>query len=328
MLNAKIPAWRKEYPFLWSAVSYLKRQQADVREKTWPLHVVWNGIDENYKLAGIVENVDFEWPPHVPSGKKLYRHYQNRSWGSFWLLAGWELKRTLANIYGTRLKGPLRNPALRTKWLAAQLLELEGGDVVASTNYDLLVETIIQQKWPSACNCRTEKEYRLRTTAQGPLILKLHGSLDWLFRSSWITNRSLVDRTPDGAPIPDNDIDLDPDFWETRPLVIAPVRYKDEIVFPRAQPPELVEVLNFQWRGFIDAVSKADELSVFGYRFPEDDSYGNRLLQEAIRRRRANARLRVQLYLPKPECQKVRKRLEEDIFVRGKAHIECRGAIP
>jgi hypothetical protein len=211
--------------------------------------------------------------------------------------------------------------------LAKRLRELEEGDVVVSTNYDLLAESIIRQKWPSASNCRTDEEYRSRTTAQGPLILKLHGSLDWLFRSNWITNRSLIDRTADSKAITDDDINLDEDFRETRPLVIAPVRYKDEIVFPSAQPPELVEVLKFQWQRLIDAISRTDEMQVFGYRFPPDDSYGNRLLHEAVRRRPAEPRLRVLLYLPNGECPEVKQRLERDIFQADKAQVECCGAI-
>jgi len=234
----------------------------------------------------------------------------------------------LAEIYGTGLKEPLSNPEIGKKWLAVHLLKLEEGDIVASTNYDLVAESIMRHKWPSACNCRTEKEFRLRTREQGPLILKLHGSLDWLFRLNWITKCCRVDRTAAGLPITDADIDLDQNFWETRPLVIAPVRYKDEIVFPRAQPPELVEVLNFQWEAFINAVSKADELQVFGYRFPAEDSYGNRVLQEAIRRRPADTRVQVRLYLPESECQQVKKRLEQDIFRAEKAQVECCGSIP
>lgn len=185
----------------------------------------------------------------------------------------------------------------------------------------------MRYKWPRVGNCLTENEFHLRTKEQGPSILKLHGSLDWLFRSNWVTHRSHIDRTADGAPIPDHHIDLDPDFWETRPLVIAPVRYKDELVFPGAQARELVEVLNFQWRRFIDAVSRADELQVFGYRFPPEDSYGNRLLQEAIRRRCGDTRLRVQLYLLNRDCKQVKTRLKEDIFRPDRVQVECCGPI-
>lgn len=324
-LNDKIPAWKDQYPFLQSAIAYLQKQQSNVKEDTWPLDAVWNGIDENYKLEGIIANSDFEWPSSIPPGKRLYRQYQRPSWRCFWILAGWELKRALAKIYGTNLK---EQPIIPDTQLPELLQELEEGDVVASTNYDLLAESIIRKRWLSASNCRTEKEYRSRTTAQGPLILKLHGSLDWLFRYNWITRRSQIDRTADNTPITDDDLDLDEDFWETRPLVIAPVRYKDEIVFPSAQPPELVEVLKFQWERLINAVSSADELQVFGYRFPPDDSYRNRLLQEAVRRRPAGSRLRVLLYLRVDECPKVQKRLERDIFQADKAEVKCCGPIP
>lgn len=327
-LNDNVPRWKDQYPFLRSGVIYLQRQQNNkVEEDTWPLDAVWNGIDENYKLESIIANNDFEWPS-IPTGKRLYHQYQRPSWRCFWILAGWELRRALAKLYGTSLQEELSKQAIHDKWLAKRLRELEEGDIVASTNYDLLAESIIQQKWPSASNCRTEQEYRSRTTTQGPLILKLHGSLDWLFRSHWITKRSQIDRTADNTAITDDDIDLDETFLETRPLVIAPVRYKDEIVFPSAQPPELVEVLKFQWERLIDAVSKADELQVLGYGFPPDDSYGNRLIQEAVRRRPTAPRLRVLLYLRDDKCPKVKKRLERDIFRADKAQVECCGAIP
>jgi hypothetical protein len=64
-----------------------------VSEADWPLDAVWNGIDENPKLAGIIGNNDFEWPSNFPHGKRLYRQYQNRSWRCFWIPAGWEVKR-------------------------------------------------------------------------------------------------------------------------------------------------------------------------------------------------------------------------------------------
>jgi len=327
-LNHIIPAWKRDYPFLQSAIAYLQKQQSNVTEESWPLDAVWNGIDENYKLGGIIANNDFEWPSYIPSSKRLYRQYQSPSWRSFWILSGWELKRVLAKVYGTSLKEWLSNPIMSDKWLAKRLGELKEGDVVASTNYDLLAESIIRQRWPNASNCRTEQEYRLPTRSQAPVILKLHGSLDWLFRSNWITKRSQIDRTPDNKPITDDDIDLDEDFWETRPLVIAPVQYKDEIIFPSAQPPELVEVLQFQWGRLIDAVSRTDELQIFGYRFPPNDSYGNRLLQEAVRRRAAAHRLRVLLYLCDDECPKVKKRLERDLFWANEVQVECCEAIP
>jgi hypothetical protein len=74
-LNDKIPGWQTQYPFLHSAVAYLQKQQSNVSEADWPLDAVWNGIDENLKLAGIIGNNDFEWPSNFPHGKRLYRQY-------------------------------------------------------------------------------------------------------------------------------------------------------------------------------------------------------------------------------------------------------------
>jgi hypothetical protein len=316
-----------KFPFLHAAVTYLQEQTTNVIDADWRLDALWNGIDENLKLSGIIANDDFEWPSHVPPGKRLYRQYLP-CWRSFWVLAGWELKRALAIIYGTNLKKLLRKPAICRKWLASRLGDLLEDDVLASTNYDLLAESILRCKWHSASNCLNEHEYRLRTKGKGPLILKPHGSLDWLFQTNQLTNRSRIDRTANGEPITDPQIDLDEDLWETRPLIIAPVRYKDEIVFPSNQPPELVEVLNFQWARFIDAVSKADDLLVFGYSFPLDDSYGNRLLQEAIRRRPGTPRLKVQLYLPNDECREVKEKLEKNILGSARSEVNCCGPIP
>jgi len=126
----------------------------------------------------------------------------------------------------------------------------------------------------------------------------------------------------------DREIDLHEDGWEQRPLLLAPVKYKDEMLMPRYQPDEVVEVLTAQWARFKDALENADELRVFGYRFPPDDAYGNRILQEAGWRREPNHVLRVWLYLPSDEAQCVEKRLREYIFYRpGSLRIEHGGPI-
>lgn len=325
-LNAQSSGWQNRYPFLYQAVAYL-HAQSGIDANNWPLDRVWNGIDENYKLRGIIQNPAFQWPRIVPH-KRLYQQHQYPSWASFWILAGWELKRALADIYGAGLQPLLNADNLHNTFLALQTQALDPDDVLASTNYDLLLESLVRLRWPNSSNCRSEQEFRLRADNQGPLILKLHGSLDWLFRSNWITHQNRVDRTAGGAPIADNNIDLDENFLETRPLVVAPVRYKDEIVFPHSQPAELVEVLSFQWARFINALSTADELHVFGYRFPPEDSYGSRMLQEAMRRRGAGRQLIVRLWLPDDECHEVQARLLQDIFRASAAHVQCEGRIP
>jgi hypothetical protein len=327
-LNDKHSHWVHRFPFLRSAVDYLRSGVID----DWPLNAVWNGIDENYKLSHVIANDSYEWPSLPTMSKRLYSHYEHRSWASFWILAGWELKRALAEVYGTALKPFLTRTLLESKWLSKQITALEDQDVIASTNYDLLTENIVGLRWPGTWNCLINSELQSRRPTQGPLVLKLHGSLDWRFCSNSITKMHRVDRTLPGSPIGDDEIDLNQNFWETRPLVVAPVRYKDEIVFPGAQPDELVEVLTFQWKMFVEALSRADELHVLGYRFPPEDSYGNRMLKEAMRRRPVSKILRIRLYLPNEppsyECRDCKTRLEKDIFPAAPAEVQCCEKIP
>ena len=327
-LNTRHSDWVNRFPFLRAAVAYLRNGAID----DWPLDAVWNGIDENYKLRLVIANDGYEWPSSPTMAKRLYQQYGYRSWSSFWILAGWELKRAVAEVYGTALKPFMTQTLLEDKWLWKQIAALGEQDVIASTNYDLLAENIARLRWPSARNCLTHVELQNRTYAQGPLVSKLHGSLDWWFCSNWITKKHRVDRTLDGLPIGDDEIDLGQNFWETRPLVVAPVRYKDEIVFPGSQPAELVEVLTLQWKMFVEALSRADEFHVLGYRFPPDDSYGNRMLQEAMRRRPVKSELHVRLYLPdeppKWECRDCKTRLQKEIFPPTLAEIQCCGKMP
>lgn len=326
-LNTRHPDWVERLPFLRSAVSYLGKPDDD-----WPLDAIWNGIDENYKLRRVISNDTYEWPCPPPDSKRLYQHYKYRCWSSFWVLAGWELKRAVAKVYGTALEPSMTETCLPERWLSKYMTEIAEKDVVASMNYDLLAENIIQRRWEKAGNCHTLSEIQSRKRGSVPLILKLHGSLDWQFRSNWITKEHRVDRTIGGSPIKDDEIDLDQYYWETRPLIVAPVRYKDEMVFPGAQPAELVKVLTLQWKELIEAISGADELVVLGYSFPADDSYGKRMLKEAMRRRSTSRILQVRLYLPNEppccECSSCRTRLQKDIFPANLANVQCCGRIP
>jgi hypothetical protein len=114
----------------------------------------------------------------------------------------------------------------------------------------------------------------------------------------------------------DKEIDLHKDGWERRPLLLAPVKYKDEMLMPGSQPDEVVEVFTAQWARFRDALQGADELHVFGYGFPAEDSYGIRILQDAARKRTPNHVLQVFLNLPRKDGRDVAKRLRSQIFFR------------
>lgn len=330
VLRIKLPVWARRYPFLSSATRYLS-VQTGLDEHNWALDAVWNGIDENFKLRRVLRHHDLPRPDVPDPGRRLYSQYPDESsWDSFWVLAGWELKRAVTLIYGEELCSTLESAELSSAFITRWIRELGPEDVVVSMNYDLLAECLARLHWPEARNCKNKADIRRIRRGEnfGPLILKPHGSLDWVLMTNWITQKHLVQRTESGGPLREADIDLREDFWEHRPVMIAPVRYKDEILMQRTQPAELTEVLNFQWQRFMTALSEADELRVFGYSFPPDDLYGNRIYQEAMRRRSGRNGLRVFLHLPDDECSETGKRLEDSIFRRNLAEVNCSGPIP
>ena len=237
------PSWPDRLPFLAGALRYLAAQDRHIAEDDWALDRVWNGIDENHKLAAFIANSDFQWPATVPGGR-IYSVYRLRTWGAFWVLAGYEMRRAVNEIYGLRLESAIRLYLEAPGQLSTLLRALEPGDVVASMNYDLLADRILQAKWPGASNCRSEEDARTRTDQHGSLILKLHGSLDWDFMSH-PEEGAWVERTPDRKPISDRAIDYDAQGWEHRPLIVAPVRFKDDVLIPGIQPRVLVETLAF-----------------------------------------------------------------------------------
>lgn len=331
VLEAASPGWQNRFPFLASAVRYLCLQQPDISEHDWSLGIVWNGIDENYKLRRVVRHLELPALISPVPQERLYQQYPDwLSWDSFWVLAGWELKRALTLIYGDRLQPLLASNGLSSKWLAFRVRELNPTDVLVSMNYDLLAESLARLRWAGAGNCRNKGDDRRRRRHgdSWPLILKPHGSLDWVFMTNWISGKHLVERTASGLPLREVDIDLSEDFWERRPVVVAPVRYKDEMLVQGTQPTELTEVLNFQWQTFVTALGEADEFRVFGYRFPPEDSYGQRMLQEGLRRRARRGALPVFLHLRDyDECDKVKSRLEKEVFHPASIQIEICEAI-
>lgn len=343
VLGEKVHNWPERFPFLNKAVRYLS-EQSNLHPTSWALDAVWNGIDENYKLRGLVRAPEPRWPANVPSDKRLYLQ-RPPSWDSFWTLAGWELKRAVTEVYGRQLEEAMTKADLRLKWIARQFDELRP-DVIVTTNYDLLAEAIARVYWPQAGNCIRNADFLDRDNvdrdAAGPTIIKLHGSLDWVFATSWQTGlnqgTNYVERTQHGLSMKDDEIDLHEDGWERRPLLVGPVKYKDEFLVPGSQPKEVVEVLSAQWARFMGALEDANELRVFGYRFPAEDAYGNRILQEAVRPRRRDRTLRILLYLPSGplpdhpgvcEDEDVENRLKREIFFRpGSAEIKRCGPIP
>lgn len=290
-LDGQWSGWRAALPFLAAAVDYLREQDGQDNTDGWDLGAVWNGIDENCKLSLIVGNMDPRWPNPIPA-RRLYEGVVP-GWQAFWVFAGVELRRALNSVYGLQLSPRIDRYVHTVGQVGTIIRDLDPDDVVATTNYDLLVESIAHDpERLTAGNCLNADEIR----GVGRPIWKLHGSLDWNLRSHHRTGQHVITRVPDRTPLSDEQIDLDGDGWEHRPLVIAPVRYKDELLVSRMQPFEVVTILTLQWRRFLESLEVADEIWVLGFAFRDDDAHIQRILREAMRRRANRPPLRVRSY--------------------------------
>ena len=63
---------------------------------------------------------------------------------------------------------------------------------------------------------------------------------------------------------------------------------------------------------------------MIGYSFPTDDAYGNRMIQEAVRRRCPHAMLTAHLHVL-DDCLEVRSRLQE--ILPPDSLVECLGPL-
>jgi hypothetical protein len=166
-----------------------------------------------------------------------------------------------------------------------QLLQTKYGSsvqpCVISTNYDLIIDTAIMSlsqvrgegRFPDyGCDIRTEF-YRNETEHFG-ILLKLHGSLNWLYCKTChrleigasesrryinvlakLIGPSLEQSyTPDGSPCPTCSTKL-------RPLLVAPTHLKDY------RNPHLTQV----WYEAERVLRSADRLIFVGYSLPDDD---------------------------------------------------------
>lgn len=120
------------------------------------------------------------------------------------------------------------------------------------------------------------------TTGTGPAIpvLKLHGSLNWVYQESFSDYHDLLDflEDPKGQPVCQNDREIHGNLQyrvggkrvRTIPFIVPPVYDKD---------PHSHKVLSPVWTVAGERLREADKLVIFGYSFPQTDVSAQTLLK-------------------------------------------------
>ena len=245
------------------------------------LEEVWTFLDfsrrDLYRPLTDLEKERNEWLKEIrkPKSKRDDDHYWTRFYRKhrtipapneidLHLLAGWDLRRLVSEIYGA-----VDAPAdLNVYKLLLKNHNIPRDDTTTfiSLNYDLVLEdalTRASRPWYYA---------HVSTTVDcdqcGIQVIKPHGSLNWLFKG----NVPFVSITTDCRPASV----AHRSFVENRfreALIIPPTHLKQPINMPETQAPEIEKLLAKLWKSMAEALIAASRLFIIGYSFPSTDHH-------------------------------------------------------
>ena len=265
-------------------------------------------LEEAYEyLYPIEKKADTGFRPNVVDFFSVIKTYSQVAKGLPGILAGTEelqldLKKALANVLVNKMRAA--NPDIEKEQPELARI-LTPGNLVVTTNWDLLLERYAQLH-------QLPLRHRLQDSEHEVTLIKLHGSIDWCLRKDC---RKTVTRSQYAA--------LRERLFAGRPYGITP-NARDKVVRitalenwdqswsrikSRAREPLMItmalgkapdlEVLREQWRDAYGAISRARDLEVLGYSFPDDDIEIRTLLIAGIERGDREPRIKVRN--PSPE---------------------------
>jgi SIR2-like domain len=193
------------------------------------------------------------------------------------LLAGWDLRRLVSEIYGAVDAPGDRNiyDLLLTKY---KILP-DDTTTFISLNYDLVLEHALTHAtapwyYPHV-STTVDRDQR------GIQIIKPHGSLNWLFEG----NVPFVSITTDYriGPVTHRC------FAENRfkeAMIIPPTHLKQPVNIPETQALETQELLSKLWKTMAHALIDASRVFIIGYSFPSTDHHLRTLFYQVSHERR------------------------------------------
>lgn len=192
------------------------------------------------------------------------------------LLAGWELRCLVSEIYGAVDAPGDRNvyDMLLTKYKIPR----DDTTTFISLNYDLVLEHALTRAtapWYYAYVSTTVDREQ-----HGFQVIKPHGSLNWLFKG----NMPPVSITTDYRIRPvTHRCCVENRFKEA--MIIPPTHLKQPVNIPETQAPETRELLSKLWKSMADALNSAARVYIIGYSFPSTDHHLRTLFYQVNHKR-------------------------------------------
>lgn len=189
------------------------------------------------------------------------------------LLAGWELRCLVSEIYGA-VDAP-GDPNVYN----LLLMKIPQDTTVISLNYDLVLEhalTHATAPWYYAhVSTTVDRDQR------GVQVIKPHGSLNWLFKG----NVPFVSITTDYriGPVTHRCF-VENRFKEA--MIIPPTHLKRPVNIPETQALETRELLSKLWKSMAEKLKAASHVFIIGYSFPSTDHHLRTLFYQVSHDRR------------------------------------------
>jgi hypothetical protein len=303
----EVPNWRAELGALASVVDALEPAHRRT-EDDWDLDAAWTHVDYVAKLKLALGTAEF--PASASAGLHA------------------AVTAVLRTVDVGRVRGAY--DANKDFTLRSEVDRVEAGDVVASFNWDILVEALLAHR------LKTRTTLRLVQTPFPHLngevrFAKPHGSLAW--------NRHHLASIDDGSggpklgPIPtwkqvyDSHTESN-NALKIEPFLLGAVPIKSELIAEVGDPHQLrpqQQLVMAQWAELLRGIREAEEVCVVGYSFPREDGYGRFLMRQAARARTHRIRV-VDLYEVASKFDEVRNSIVEVLGV-SPSDIASRGAV-
>lgn len=186
------------------------------------------------------------------------------------LLAGWDLRRLLCQVYG-EVASPERN--LYQLLIEEYKLAKDRSTTFISLNYDTILEKELTRAGLPWHYLHVQTD--VPRNESGIRILKPHGSFNWLFKGNEMPTSINADYSLTPVSHRSSTVNL---FQES--MIIQPTQLKQAINMSKTQFPVTTALFSNIWKSMAGALVDASRVFIVGYSFPSTDHHFRTLLHQ------------------------------------------------
>ncbi|TAK01183.1 MAG: hypothetical protein EPO39_14640 [Candidatus Manganitrophaceae bacterium] len=192
------------------------------------------------------------------------------------LLAGWDLRRLLNEIYGC-ISSPSEN--IYQRFLKKFNIPSDNTTTFISLNYDTVLEHALDQvntpDHSSWFYAHVQTDVPRDPKGIQIQVLKPHGSLNWLFEG----NEPSVSISTDYQLDPVQNRSFKTNIFE-QAMIVLPTQLKQELNIESTQDKVTTDLFTKIWKSMADVLAEANRVFIIGYSFPSTDHHFRTLMRQ------------------------------------------------